>query len=171
MARTDVKKNSNAVHTKDPELFETPEHLLLTEIPSPPEEFNEDPIAIFWWTYYCGLMIECGTLSRLFIGTVRNVSKLASFIEQFELKVQEQGTFIDVVKKFNREEYIEEGPNPLIPDIRKMYGEMDRLLCSLGMTPFSSKINAMDATGTKGPNLSEPPSVDLSPPETLKFGG
>ena len=149
--------------------FGTPEHMLLTEVPKPPEYFDE--YACFWWTYYCGLMIECGTLSRMFIGTIINYCALASLIEHTEEKVAEQGKFIDVPKKYKGEEYIEEVINPLNWELRKMYSEFDRLACSLGMTPYSSKINAIDATGGSLSSLvSAPPPSDLGPPpETIPF--
>lgn len=169
MPRNDIRPSRNQLETQDREVYSTAEHLQCLEIPPFPEDFNE--AAQFWWTYYCGLMIECGTLSRLFIGSIKNFCKLAAIIEEVEAKVAEQGTFILVPKKFRGEEYDEEVLNPLLKDLGQYYDRFDRLATSLGMTLYSSKINALDATGTGNVEPPTPPGVDLPTPETLPFVG
>ena len=169
MPRQDVRPKVDSIYTEDREVFETPGHLLLVEVPSPPGNFNE--LAAFWWQYYCQLMIETGTLSKCFIGTISNFCQLSALIEACEEKISEQGTFIEVAKKYKGEEYIEEALNPLTYELRKMYSEFDRLATSLGLTPYSSRIHAIDASGGSLTNpISEPPLTSLgSPPETIKF--
>ena len=161
------KDNSTTKNISEPE--SEAEHMLLLEIPEPPDCLGEN--GIFWWTYYCGLMIECGTLSRLFLGSVSNFCRLAELIDLYSDKIKEQGEFVLVPRKYQGEEYVEEQPNPLVNELRRMYDQFDRLATSLGMTPYSSKINSIDATGgTLTSPISEPPPSTLgSPPETIKL--
>lgn len=167
MPRQNISPSKQATNSHDGPTV--PEHLLLTEVPAYPDQFEGDDTAIFWWTYYCGLLIECGTLSRIFLGTMKNLCSLASITESYEAKIKEQGLFIEEVKTYKGEEYIVENPNPLTFDLRKMYGEFDRLATSMGMTLYSSKINNIDATAGSATTPTKPPETGLLPPETLPF--
>lgn len=167
MPRNNISATKDATQSFDGP--PVPEHLLLTEVPPYPDIFEDDDSAIFWWRYYCGLLIECGTLSRLFLGTMKNLCSLASITESYEAKIKEQGLFIDTVRKFQGEEYIEEVANPLTFDLRKMYSEFDRLSTSMGMTLYSSKVNNIDASAGGATLPPRPPESGLLPPETIAF--
>lgn len=162
MPRTDIKPAINAIHTENKETFETPEHCLLESIPAFPDILGEE--GQFWWTYYAGLMIECGTLSRMFLGSLTNFCRLAELIMAYETEINESGFFIDVPKKYKGEEYTDREPNPLINEVRRMYDQFDRLATSMGMTPYSAKIHAIDATGgASSTAVSEPPPPEIIP--------
>ncbi|CAB4176377.1 Putative phage terminase, small subunit, P27 family [uncultured Caudovirales phage] len=166
--RTDVRKGANAAATKRDGATRVPIELLLKEIPPASEHLNQD--GIFWWDYYCGLMLQSAQLSKYFISLVHNFCMVLQGIEAFEKKITEQGYFIDVPKKYAGEEYIEEVPNPLLDKLSKMYAQADSLANSLGFSPFSSKVQNID-TGS-GSNLapSQPPSMpDDFTPETIPF--
>lgn len=167
MPRTDVKASTNQLHTKHRKVEKSPEHLLLTEVPPAPEGFDE--AAQFWWQYTCTLLIECGTLSRLFIGSIRNLCRLMSIIETIENQIAEDGTIVPIVKKYQGEEYTEHIINPMAEKLAGLYLKYDSLANSLGLTLYSSKINATDATGASSSQKAPtPPKVALPKPSPQK---
>lgn len=140
--------------------------MLLSEIPPPPETLDE--IGIFWWNYYCGLFIEARILSRMYISAVSSLCHLIQYISAIEIKLKEQGTFILVPKKFQGEEYADEVLNPLIKDLQLLYAQLDKLGNSMGLTPYSSKVNSIDTSGESAASAAPtPPPV----PATLKITG
>lgn len=140
--------------------------LLLLEVPPPPESFSE--ATIFWWNYYCGLMIEAKCLSRLYIGSIKNFCKVSADIEALEDLINEEGFITDVPKKFNGEEYVAREVHPQHQKLLKLYDIHDKLAGSLGLTPYSAKVNAMDLTGNASPTAApEPPEVELDRPTIL----
>lgn len=157
-----IKSRNNAKQYKG-DSFQASDNMLLVEVPPPPEELPEE--AVFWWNYYCGLMVEAKILSRLFIGSVKNFVFLSAAIEKTELLIKEQGIFTLVPKKFNGADYVEEELNPLFSSLQKMFDQHDRLANSLGLTPYSSKVNAIDATGKMAPSAApKPPDVGFDRP-------
>ena len=144
------------------------EQLILVEVPPPNEALNED--GQFWWSYYCGLMIESQKLSRYFIPHIHIYCMVLQNIDCYEKKLKEDGYFIDVPKTFKGEEYVDEVPNPITKDLSKLYDQADRLGNSLGFTPYSAQIQGMDTGVGSNQQASEPPPLpDNFTPETLLF--
>jgi phage terminase small subunit len=147
---------------------EVAQSMLLVEVPPPNPSLNED--GIFWWTYYCGLMIESKNLSRYFIPHIHTYCMTLQAIDAFERQLAIEGHIKDVPKTFKGEEYVDEVPNPIIKDLAKLYDQLDRLGTSLGFTPYASQIQGVDARAAAENSVSEPPPLPegLSP-ETLPF--
>lgn len=137
--------------------------LLLTEVPPPPETFDE--VTSFWWNFYCGLLIEAKCLSRLYVGSIKNFCKVSAAIEELEELINEEGFITEVPKKFNGEEYVAREVHPQHQKLLKLYDLHDKLAGSLGLTPYSAKVNAMDLTGNASASSApEPPPVEIDRP-------
>lgn len=160
-----VKTNDSPV-TSD-KLYKAPEGMLLTVIPPPPETLNSD--GVFWWNYYCGLMIEGKTLSRMFIGSIKNIAHVAQIIQAYETVLAEQGAIILVPKKYQGQEYVDKESNPLVDKLQKLYTQFDQLANSLGFTPYSARVNNMDTSGVNTEeDIPTPPTTNFTP-ETIPF--
>lgn len=137
--------------------------LLLVEVPPPPEGFNET--TTFWWEFYCGLLVEAKCLSRLYIGSIKNFCKVSAFIEELEALIDEEGFIVDVPKKAFGQEYVARETHPEMGKLLKYYDLHDKLAGSLGLTPYSAKVNAMDLTGNASSDSAPtPPDVDMDRP-------
>lgn len=142
--------------------------MLLVEVPPPNPSLNDD--GKFWWTYYCGLMIESKNLSRYFIPHIHTYCMTLQAIDAFERQLMIEGHIKDVPKTFKGEEYVDEVPNPLIDKLMKLYDQLDRLGTSLGFTPYASQIQGVDARAAGDEAISEPPPLpDELSPETILF--
>jgi hypothetical protein len=114
-------------------------------------------------------MIEAKCLSRLYIGSLKNFCKVSANIEVLEDLINEEGFITDVPKKFQGQEYTAREVHPEHPKLLKLYDLHDKLAGSLGLTPYSAKVNAMDLTGNASASSApEPPPVDLERP-TISF--
>ena len=142
--------------------------MLLVEVPPPNPSLNED--GKFWWTYYCGLMIESKNLSRYFIPHIHIYCMTLQAIDAFERQLAIEGHIKEVPKTFKGEEYVDEIPNPLIKELSKLYDQLDRLGNSLGYTPYASQVQGVDARAAAENAVSEPPPLpDGLSPETIPF--
>lgn len=160
MARS-VNARDNARQFKG--VAEVDSGLLLIEVPPPPENFDDN--TSFWWNYYCGLMIEAKCLSRLYVGSIKNFCKVSAAIELLEELIAEEGFICEVPKKFNGEDYVAKEVHPQHQKLLKLYELHDKLAGSLGLTPYSAKVNAMDLTGNAASTAApEPPPMNETRP-------
>lgn len=142
--------------------------MLLVEVPPPNPSLTED--GVFWWNYYCGLMIESKNLSRYFIPHIHTYCMTLAAIDAFERQLKIEGHIKEVPKTFKGEEYVDEIPNPLIDKLMKLYDQLDRLGNSLGYTPYASQVQGVDARAAADNAVSEPPPLpDGLTPETIPF--
>ncbi len=147
--------------------FKADENLCLDEVPPPPETLNET--GQFWWNYYCGLFLETGNLSRLYVGSLSDACHLRQLINDIQQTVSTEGAISAVVVKVNGEDYLKQVTNPMVKDLAKLYQDFDKLAYSLGITPLSARVNNLDGGVPNMPQLTEPPPADLPSPETLPF--
>lgn len=161
-------KSDQTKATSEHQPDEVRQEMLLVEVPPPNPNLNED--GIFWWNYYCGLMIESHNLSRYFIPHIHIYCMTLQAIDAFERQLNEEGLIKEIPKTFKGEEYVDEIPNPLVKDLAKLYDQLDRLGNSLGYTPYASQIQGVDRRANAATLATAPPPLPEGlTPETLPF--
>lgn len=119
--------------------------LLVEAVPPPPLNLDEEGGR--WWNYYCQVFVDGKILSRLFLTSIHNLC-IAHMLRNNIMLELSDGIMIDqyIVNK-DKEVQIISKLNPLVKDLRNVIIEMDRLLASLGMTAYTSKVNNFDTSG------------------------
>lgn len=156
------RHTQNASKHKDKERVN--DAMLLVEIPPIPNVLGE--IGAFWWEYYCGLMIESGILSRMYLNSLTHLCFLVEIVEILMNEIKTEGVVIPVPKLFQGEEYVDYIDNPRIPKLTKVMRDLTSLAGQFGFTPFSAKVNNLDVGGDVSNMIAAPPTPDLSPPES-----
>lgn len=153
------RHTGNASKARDKERVS--DSMLLVEIPPIPDTLSE--VGAFWWEYYCGLLIESGNLSRMYIGGLTHLCFLAEIIEATMQEIKSEGNIIPVPKMYQGQEYVEMVDNPRVPKLMKMMSTFSSLADKFGLTPFAAKVNNMEVGGTTS-TLAAPPSITMTPP-------
>ena len=138
--------------------------LLLTKAPPPPPDLNAE--GIMWWNYYTELMVETKILSRFFLTSLHNLCILHMLREHVKNELNRSGQItITNVKTIKDDIVTTITINPLIPEMQRIVGNMDRLLSSLGMTLMTSKSQNINLTGD-GPRKRSKPPKPFTPEES-----
>lgn len=139
--------------------------LLCETVPPAPDNLDEE--GALWWRYYCGLFVKCRILSQFFLTSIHNLCIMHMMRHAYMEELAETGIFIEewIVNKEKEAQCIRRA-NPLAKDLQKCAIDMDRLLASLGMTAYTSKVNNIDSSGKKAKARKEaPPSSALPTPQ------
>lgn len=145
--------------------FSVDNNLLVTTLPSPPEDLDEE--GADWWNYYCSLFIQGKILSKLFLTAIHNLCLQHVIRKQLIDHLNGKGFWIEewIINKDKEPENITR-INPVVKDLERCLTIMDRLLASLGMTAYTSKVNNFDSTGAKTRAKNQrPPASSLPTPQ------
>lgn len=147
-------------------MYKVEDGLLFQEIPPSPEYFSDE--AVFWWDYYCTLLIQGKCLSRFFITAITNLCLMHEVRECLVHELQTQGFMIDKPSVTADGHYTTTSVlNPLARDLQDCMIKMSKLLADMGMTAYTAKVNNIDTKGTlTQPTKSKPPTVAFHPQES-----
>lgn len=145
--------------------FSVNSELLLTKIPQPPDDLDDE--GALWWNYYCGIFVDGQILSKMFLTSMHNLciahmlrNNLMQELTGSASGIMLEEVFVNKDKELATRRYL----NPLVKDLRGVLIEMDRLLASLGMTCYTSKVNNIDTSGmVKKAKGAAPPAAFPSP--------
>lgn len=153
--------------TTEATMFKVPEGMLIKVVPPPPEDLTE--VGQLWWNYYCTIFVEGNMLSRLFLTELHNLCILHQGREAMYRIVKLQGVALTTVRT-NKDgiDVPETKTNPCWTELKDIIVKMDKLLGSMGMTAYSSKVNNFDSKGVfadaNAPKGKTPPRILDAPP-------
>lgn len=146
--------------------FAVDSELLVTKVPPPPGDLDDE--GILWWNYYCQIFVDASILSKMFLTSMHNLCIMHMVRNNLmtELMASPTGLMLEEIyvnkdKEIATRRYL----NPIVKDLRGCLIEMDRLLASLGMTAYTSKVNNIDTSGMikKAKGKAPPSSLPLPP--------
>lgn len=139
--------------------------LLCESVPPAPSNLDEE--GALWWRYYCGLFVKCRILSQFFLTSIHNLCIMHMMRHAIMEELADTGVFVEelIINK-EKEFQVVRKLNPLAKDLQECAIKMDRLLASLGMTAYTSKVNNIDTSGKKAKARKQaPPTSSLNTPQ------
>lgn len=139
--------------------------LLLTKIPQPPDDLDDE--GVLWWNYYCGIFVDGQILSKMFLTSMHNLCIAHMLRNSYMQELTSSPTGIMLEETYvtrDKELATRRYSNPMVKELRGVLIEMDRLLASLGMTCYTSKVNNIDTSGMVKKAKGAAPPAALPPP-------